>query len=98
MSIGKDGNSVAVQVIARRMAGGQGHEHISMLRWTNGQETKNSTRADMVTWVKGGGQAYVSAGGYTAYLRVRESSTGTEYVQTYADGDWKDNLLALPTF
>lgn len=89
---------MAVQVIARRMSGGSGHEHISMLRWTDGTETKDSTRADMVTFVKGGGQAYVTASGYTAYLRVRQTASGTEYVQTYADGVWKDNLLALQTF
>ena len=80
------------------MAGGNGHQHISELRWTDASknETKNSTRAQMVEFVEGGGQAYVTADGYTAYLRVRQGPP--KYVQTYADGVWKDNLLALPTF
>ena len=91
---------MAVQVTARRMVGGQGHEHISHLQWIEAGTgaKKTATRAEMVTFVKGGGQAYVSAGGYTAYLRVRQTAGGTEYVQTYADGVWKDNLLALPLF
>jgi len=50
----------------------------------------------MVEFVEGGGQAYVTADGYTAYLRVRPGPP--KYVQTYADGVWKDNLLSLPTF
>jgi Protein of unknown function (DUF3892) len=28
--------------------------------------------------------------------RVRTSTAGRKFLQTYADGVWKDNLLALP--
>jgi hypothetical protein len=89
---------MAVRVTARRMVGGQGHQHISHLQWTDPATgaPKTSTRAEMVTFVEGGGQAYVMTGGYTAYLRVRPGPP--KYVQTYADGVWKDNLLALPLF
>ena len=87
---------MAVRVIGRRMVDGNGHQHISELKWTDANETKTSTRAQMVEFVEGGGQAYVTADGYTAYLRVRPGPP--KYVQTYADGVWKDNLLSLPTF
>jgi hypothetical protein len=53
----------------------------------------------MVTFVEGGGKAYVKdAKGNIAYLAVRVSSAGNKYVQTYADGIYSDNLLALPRF
>lgn len=38
---------------------------------------------------------YTSEGGVTAWVGVRTSSSGRKYIQTYADGVWKDNLLAL---
>ena len=38
---------------------------------------------------------YTSEGGATASVGVRVSSAGNKYLQTYADGVWKDNLLAL---
>jgi len=53
----------------------------------------------MVAFVEGGGEAYVKdARGDVAFLRVRTSVNGIKYVQTYADGIWSDNLLALPRF
>lgn len=38
---------------------------------------------------------YTSEGGATAFVGVRTSAAGNKYLQTYADGVWKDNLLAL---
>jgi hypothetical protein len=39
---------------------------------------------------------YTSEGGNTARVGVRVSAAGNKYLQTHADGVWKDNLLALP--
>jgi hypothetical protein len=85
----------------RMSSGGWHHEHITHIAWVqDGTAIENvSTRAEMVTFVEGGGQAYVKdAKGDVAYLRVRVSSAGNKYVQTYADGIFTDNLLALPRF
>jgi hypothetical protein len=77
------------------------HEAISELGWIN--ESTNDTgrisRVDMYEWLKNKkGEAYVrDSSGDVAYLYPRENSNGTKYVQTYADGIWKDNLLALST-
>ena len=82
-------------------AGGRYHEHITHIMWVkDGTTTANvSTRSEMVAFVEQGGRAYVKdARGDVAYLRVRVSSAGNKYVQTYADGIWQDNLLALPRF
>lgn len=81
--------------------GGYHHEHITHIAWVQDGTTveKVSTRAEMVTFVEGGGKAYVKdAKGNIAYLAVRVSSAGNKYVQTYADGIYSDNLLALPRF
>jgi hypothetical protein len=39
---------------------------------------------------------YTSEGNASAWVGVRTSAAGNKYLQTYADGVWKDNLLALP--
>ena len=38
---------------------------------------------------------YTSEGGVSAWVLVRTSPAGRKFLQTYADGIWKDNLLAL---
>lgn len=56
------------------------------------------SRQEWVNSVKSRHQAYVQdANGNRAYLRVNHIGQ-TEYVQTYADGKWTDNLLALPRY
>lgn len=93
---------MAVRCTAIRMSsGGYHHEHITNIWWTNEATTASgvSTRAEMVQFVEVNGtrSAYVrDACGDVAYLHVRVSSAGNKYVQTYADGIWSDNLLALP--
>ena len=82
-------------------AGGYYHEHITEIRWVEDGTTtaKSNSRAEMVKFVESGGKAYVKdSDGDVAFLRTRTSSAGNKYVQTYADGIWKDNLLALPRF
>ncbi len=89
-----------IRCIAIRLSGGSRHEHITHIKWVqDGQIAQSvSTRGEMVTYVEKGGKAYVKdAKGNVAYLAVRQTTSGTKYVQTYADGIWSDNLLALPT-
>jgi Protein of unknown function (DUF3892) len=38
---------------------------------------------------------YTKEGNSTAWVGVRTSTSGRKFIQTYADGVWKDNLLAL---
>lgn len=84
---------------AIRQAGGYKHQHIVHLWWTE-QETRgtgNGTRAEMVEYIEHGGRAYVDDGrGHVATVGVVTPASGPKYVQTYADGVWTDNLLALP--
>ena len=38
---------------------------------------------------------FTSEGGATVFVGVRTSAAGNKFLQTYADGVWRDNLLAL---
>ena len=78
--------------------GGSHHQHIESLRWRNPEtgQTGQSTRGEMVSWINEGGQAYVIVGSLRVGVRV--VNVAPPYVQTYADGAWQDNLLALPRY
>lgn len=76
------------------------HHAISDLGWINDADGKSgkSTRIQVYDWLKASqaNRAYVTdSRGNTAYVYPRENANGTKFVQTYADGTWTDNLLAL---
>jgi hypothetical protein len=75
------------------------HHAIQNLGWRNEEtgKTGKSTRLEMYDFLKNeDGKAYVKdSAGDKAFVYPRENSHGTKFVQTYADGIWTDNLLAL---
>lgn len=74
------------------------HEAINYYGWLNesSNKTGRTDRQTMVNWVKKGNKSYVKDSyGNTAYCEVRKSSKGTEFLQTYADGKYTNNLLSL---
>lgn len=81
-----------------RLSGGNQHEHITDVKWRNSQDGNvgQSTRAQMVEWLQAGNHAYVTDG--TRTVEVGVVKTTPPYIRTYADGQWTDNLLALPRF
>lgn len=75
------------------------HEAITNLGWVNEatSESNKCTRLEMVTFIEGGGQAYVkNVLGKVAYLVVKVSPYGNKFVKTKADGVETNNLLSLP--
>jgi hypothetical protein len=97
--VARKGRKLTIEFTAIRLTGGQRHEHISHLWWTNPttQNKGDNTRAQLVTWVEEGGKGYVDdQSGHRAYVEVRDDRPGPKYLQTKADGVWCDNLLALP--
>jgi hypothetical protein len=95
---------MAIRITCINKAGGQHsdpHTAITNLGWVNestGKEGK-STRLEIYKWLKenSANQAYVKDQfGNVAYLGTRENQHGTQFVQTYRDKTWTDNLLALP--
>lgn len=76
------------------------HHAIENLGWINeatGEKGK-STRLEIYRWLKEkNGHAYVTdRAGNRAFVYPKENTSGTKYVQTYADNVWTDNLLSLP--
>lgn len=80
------------------MSGGTQHEHIASVKWVKPADktTGETTREEMVTWIEGGGKAFVSDGSNTVSVLVVNATP--KYIRTYADGKWTDNLLALPRY
>ena len=89
---------MAIYITARHMAGGSKHEHIAEVKWENRSDgtTNQNSRSEMVKWIDDGGDARVAKG--TTYVGVRVVNAIPKYIQTYADGVWTDNLLALPEY
>lgn len=91
---------MAIRITAVRMSGGNRHEHIVRLWWTNPSSGENgdNSRAEVVAWIEDqNGKAYVEDGrGHGVNVLVVSPRVGPKYVRTYADGLWTDNLLALP--
>lgn len=76
------------------------HHAISYLGWVEdgSGKTEKSSRVQIYEWIKyHSGSAYVAdSRGNKVWVRTRENQNGTRFLQTYADGKWTDNLLALP--
>jgi hypothetical protein len=88
-----------IQITAIHMEGGNGHEHIGQVKWTNtntGAKGETS-RAGMVDYVRQNpNQTFVHNG--TTLVPVGVVEVTPPYIRTYADGVWNDNLLALPRY
>ena len=86
-------------VEAVHLNGGFGHEHIANVAWKNPDTgaTGQSDQAEMVRWIRSGGEAYVvDAHGHA--IKVAVVRAVPPYIRTVADGTFSDNLLALPRF
>lgn len=93
--------SVRIVCICKNNGNHYSHEAIDTYGWvnenSNDKSTKKTDRQAMVNWVRQGNQAYVKdSHGNIAYCDARTSLTGTEFLQTYADNKYTDNLLSLP--
>jgi hypothetical protein len=98
--------SSTIKCVAKRMAGGSGHEHIEGLWWVrheNGADIgapSYSTREHMVAYIEQNGNTSVWCPDRNPLLPsawVHVHSNGRiKYVQTVADDRKTDNLLDLP--
>ncbi|RFZ32246.1 hypothetical protein DAVIS_05393 [Mycobacterium marinum] len=90
---------MSIRITAIRLTGGNTHQHITKLWWTNpaNATTGENTRAKIVSWIENeNGKAYVDQGGHRADVLVVTPASGPRYLRTRSDGVWTDNLLALP--
>ncbi|MFF8325355.1 DUF3892 domain-containing protein [Rhodococcus qingshengii] len=93
---------MAIQVTHRRMSpGGTRNEHIVSVQWRSDADgsTGSSDKATMVDFIDNkNGSVYVQGPqSRTPVGTVHEAGT-TPYLRTYANGNWNDNLLSLPTY
>lgn len=94
---------MTIEIIARKMAGGRLHEHIAEVKYINSDgETKKSSRQAMVDWLdkSDNNKAIVYSNDRTekSWVGTVHPSNAPDYIRTYADGEWNDNLLALPEY
>jgi hypothetical protein len=90
-----------IQITAIRLAGGERHEHITDVRWRSAfTSAGQSTRQGIVDWLStsSANQAVVADGAKYVRVAVVQPPGGPPYIRTKADGEWTDNLLALPKF
>jgi hypothetical protein len=65
----------------------------------NDGKVDSSTRGTIVDWIESkGGKAHTGSGTSRAEVGVVAPTHGSKYLRTYADGQWNNNLLALPRF
>jgi hypothetical protein len=91
---------MAFQITGIRKPGGADniHDAISHYRWVDDGKTTSQIdeRLRVVGWVESGIDAYVADGPQKIWCEVRQNENGTKFLQTVADGEWSNNLLALP--
>lgn len=93
-----------IEILERKMVGGQLHEHIAEVKYKDSDGTiKKMSRASAVAWLD-------KSDTNTAIVRSRENPShfvyvGTvhpkhsaSFIRTYANGEWTDNLLSLPEY
>lgn len=91
---------MSIQITAIRLSGGNRHEHIVRLWWSNpaNGKTGDNRTAEIVQWMETkDGKAYVEdQSGNRVNVGVVTPVHGSKYLRTYADRVWTDNLLSLP--
>lgn len=97
----ENGDSMSVEITHIRLSGGNGHEHIVSYRWRNPSDGNSGTtdKPAMVAWVdEPANRAFVGSGAGRSEVGVVRPQFAQAYLRTYADGQWNNNLLALPHF
>lgn len=91
-----------IQIIKRHMVGGERHEHIAKVKYMSGAVEKEATRQAMVDWLDDKTTKNIAIvigkDGKTSYVGTVHPKVGHAYIRSHADGDWNDNLLALPEY
>jgi Protein of unknown function (DUF3892) len=91
-----------IEITAVKMQGGEDHDHIAAVKWRNTSTLAigQSTTQAIIDWLgeSQANQAVVAHNGTWVYVRVMFVEGKALYLRTYADGQWQDNLLALPRF
>jgi hypothetical protein len=93
---------MALRIVRVHLEGGTEHRHIAQLEWYQYDDNsrKTSSRQTIVDWLERSSvnEAFTAPPtGYGQRVYVREQA-GVKFIQTVADSQWSNNLLALPKF
>lgn len=93
---------MAIQITHVRYNGfNKTHESIVRYKWRNDATggTGDTDKPGMVAYVDvDTNTVYVANGGPRVQVGAVHPSGSPAYLRTYADGNWTNNLLSLPTF
>ena len=91
---------MAIQITHIKFSGSIAqHQSITHYKWRSSTGTGESTKATMVAWVDDKkNTAHVGQGPFQVNVAAVHPTTGAAYLRTYADEQWSNNLLSLPTF
>ncbi len=90
----------SLQIIAVRLQGGDGHEHITDLQWQSASSAGVTRIEAVVAWLRQdpAHEAWVQAGQERVAVRVLTPIGGPSHLRSHNDGQWGQHLLALPRF
>jgi hypothetical protein len=92
---------LSIEITHVRYGGSQKtHESITHYKWRGREngEVSSSDKVTLVAWVDNKGIAYVGSGAQQVRVGVVRPTGSAAYLRTYADKEWSNNLLSLPTF
>ncbi|TFB18210.1 DUF3892 domain-containing protein [Microbacterium sp. 3H14] len=95
------GTKMSIQITHVRYGSTRKSEdEIVRYKWRSNEtsESGENDKPSLVAWVEDDGKAYVGSGSGRSLVGVVKPSNGQPYLRTYADGQWNNNLLSLPTF
>ncbi|MGD0447482.1 MAG: DUF3892 domain-containing protein [Candidatus Dormibacteria bacterium] len=74
------------------------HEHIGEIRWLDSSHSTSNTMsmARSIAWLREGNKLFVAGDKGPAEVRVVDATP--PHLRTVADGNYTDNLLALPRY
>lgn len=76
------------------------HEAITHYKWRSRDNAGSGSndKPSLVAWVDDNGVAYVGTGSNEVRVGAVHPSSSPAYLRSYADKQWSNNLLSLPTF
>ena len=89
-----------IEITAVRLRGGQTHEHITDVQWRSTSVVGQNAREAIADWLSAhsSNRAVVSVGSELVDVAAVRAPNGSHYIRTHAGGEWRNDLLALPTF